>query len=229
MGEVDARFPNSTMLTCKSVKDSIAFYRDTLGFRVDECWPDAKEPQWASLSLRGQTVMVGGAMTEEHLDGPMCAQASAEERAWWKQQIREFSEHRPGVGILSYFAVDDVDAFHAAVIGRGGRPRTRPVSQFYGIREFLIEDPSGYRLVFYNPIRLAECQSCGMPLEGAEPGEMYCRYCTDESGALRPYEQVLEGTTTGYFMGMKGMPRAEAAEAARAHLSKMPAWVGRGA
>jgi hypothetical protein len=28
-----------------------------------------------------------------------------------------------------------------------------------------------------------------MPLTDARPGEMYCNYCVDEKGQLRPYEQ----------------------------------------
>jgi uncharacterized glyoxalase superfamily protein PhnB len=211
------------------VKESIAFYRDILGFRLEECWPDENDPKWASLTLGGQVIMVGGAMSEDQLDSPLCAEASPEEIALWRQQIQEFRDHRPGVGVMNYFAVEDVDAFHREVILRGGRPRTKPVSQFYGLRDFLIEDPSGYRLSFYNPIKLGECQSCGMPLTDAQPGQMYCQYCTDESGRLRPFEQVLEGTITGYFMGMHGMQRPDADKAARAHLSKMPAWASRGA
>lgn len=229
MAEIkEARLPNSTMLTCKDVRASIAFYRDVLGFQVDEAWPDKNNPMWASLSLRGQVVMLGGAMKEEQLNSPQCAQATPEERAFWAEQIKEFREHRPGVGILSYFAVEDADAFHRDVLARGARPRTKPVSQFYGIRDFLIEDPSGYRLVFYHPIKLSECQSCGMPLKDAVAGQMYCQYCTDETGSLRSYEQVLEGTITGYFMGMQKMGRSEADTAARAHLSKMPAWASQG-
>jgi hypothetical protein len=45
---------------------------------------------------------------------------------------------------------------------------------------------------------------------------------------LRPYEQVLEGTTTSSFMGMKGMERSAAEKAAREHLGRMPAWKSRG-
>ena len=228
MADNETRHPNSIMLTCKNVKASIAFYRDILGFRIDEAWPDKSAPQWASLSLGGQTVMLGGTMSEEQLNSPQCAHASSEERELWTEQIHEFREHRPGVGIISYFAVGDVDVYHSDVTARGGRPRTKPISQFYGIRDFLIEDPSGYRLVFFHPIKLSECQSCGMPLKNAKPGEMYCQYCTDESGNLRPYEQVLEGTITGYFMSMQKMTRPEAEDAARAHLSRMPAWASRG-
>ena len=89
------------------------------------------------------------------------------------------------------------------------------------------DDPDGYRLVFYTPVAMESCQSCGMPLADAEPGQMYCDYCTDEKGTLRPYEQVFEGTVTGYFMGMQKMGRKDAEKAAKEHLGKMPAWVGR--
>ena len=75
---------------------------------------------------------------------------------------------------------------------------------------------------------MESCQSCGMPLSDAEPGQMYCQYCTDEQGQLRTYETVLEGTIQGYFMGMQKMSREEAELAAREHLAKMPAWQGRG-
>ena len=56
---------------------------------------------------------------------------------------------------------------------------------------------------------------------------MYCEYCTDDKGTLKPYEAVLEGTTVGYFMAMQKLKRPEAETAARSHLSKMPAWAGR--
>ena len=45
-----------------------------------------------------------------------------------------------------------------------------------------------------------------------------------DKGQLRPYEDILEGTITGYFMGMQNMERAEAEVAAKEHLGKMPAW-----
>ena len=39
--------------------------------------------------------------------------------------------------------------------------------------------------------------------------------------------QVFEGTVAGYFMAMQKLERAEAEVAAKEHLAKMPAWVGR--
>jgi hypothetical protein len=45
-----------------------------------------------------------------------------------------------------------------------------------------------------------------------------------KSATLRPYEQVFEGTVTGFFMGMQKMERPAAEAAAKEHLAKMPAW-----
>ena len=71
---------------------------------------------------------------------------------------------------------------------------------------------------------MESCQSCGMPLTDAALGQMYCQYCVDESGKLRPYEAILEGTISGYFMGMQKMERGAAEVAAKEHLSRLPAW-----
>jgi hypothetical protein len=58
-------------------------------------------------------------------------------------------------------------------------------------------------------------------------GQMYCAYCSDEQGNLKPYEVILEGTVTGYFMEMQKMERKAAEKAAKEHLGKMPAWTAR--
>ncbi|MCP4093627.1 MAG: hypothetical protein GY747_09270 [Planctomycetes bacterium] len=123
-----------------------------------------------------------------------------------------------------YVVVDDVDAYYEEVQKRGGKPATEPKSQFYGLRSFGIQDSSGYRLLFYSPLVMENCGSCGMPLTDAEPGQVYCDYCTDDAGKLKSYEEVLEGTIQGYFMGMQKMERAEAEVAAKEYLAKMPAW-----
>jgi uncharacterized glyoxalase superfamily protein PhnB len=217
-------YPISVILTSKDVKRSIAFYRDTLGFSLEHSWPDDEKPMWASMILDGQSVMIGAALPPEALAKMHC---NSEETEWVKLQWQELSENRPGVGIQVYLQVKDVDAHYKHVTAKGAKTYRSPKDQFYGIRDYLLEDPDGYRLMFYKTITMQQCQSCGMPLTNAKPGEMYCGYCTDEKGALKSYETVLEGCTTGYFMGMKKMVRKEAEKAAKEHLSKMPAWVGR--
>lgn len=212
-------------LTCRDMAASVAFYRDQLGFTMKESWPDENAPMWCNMLLGGQSVMLGGAMDPEQL-GEMCAHDPGALPI--AQKLAEaFRDHPAGVGVSVYLEVDDVDAFDRTVRDRGVTPLREPVTQFYGIREILVDDPDGYRLVFYTAVAMESCQSCGMPLAGAQPGQMYCEHCTDDAGRLKPYEQVFEGTVIGYFMGMQNMERPQAEEAAREHLARMPAWAGR--
>jgi uncharacterized glyoxalase superfamily protein PhnB len=213
--------PLMVMLTVKDMMKTIAFYKDTLGFKVPERWPDTDPPMWANLVLGDQSIMIGPSMSP---DSPGCGDMDAATKDYWKTSYEDFKKNKAGVGIIVYLKVDNVDAYYDRVVTQGLDTKSKPKSQFYGIRDFWVEDPDGYRLMFYQPIQMSSCQSCGMPLKDAAPGTMYCSYCTDEKGKLRPYEQVLEGTTSGYFMAMQKMPRPQAEKAAREHLAKMPAW-----
>jgi uncharacterized glyoxalase superfamily protein PhnB len=223
MGQQTKCAPLCVMLTCKDMGKSVAFYRDVLGFEVQAIWPE-KDPVWANMMLGEQSVMLGSNMSP---DDPSCAGTDPATLAMFRERYSEYKKNKPGVGAYFYLQVDDVDAYHGKVVSKGLKGCGTPTSQFYGIRDFWAADPDGYRLMFYTPIKMSSCQSCGMPLADAAPGVMYCQYCTDEKGGLRPYEQVLEGTTTGYFMGMQKMARPQAEKAAKEHLSKMPAWKGK--
>ena len=214
----------SVALTCKDMAQSVAFYRDRLGFSMQESWPDEAAPMWCNMVLGGQSVMLGAAMDPAQVE-QMCAHDPDDLRIF-SAMAERFNANEAGVGITVYLMVPDVDAYDAELRAQGVTPLREPKSQFYGIRETLVDDPDGYRLVFFTPITMTSCQSCGMPLTDAEPGQMYCTHCTDGKGALKPFEQVFEGTVQGFFMGMQKMERAEAEQAAKEHLGKMPAWAG---
>lgn len=218
------RCPMSVMFTSKDMNKSVAFYRDTLGFTLAESWPSPEAPKWANLMLDGQSVMLGADMSPEDA-AKMCG-GDEGAATYMKTLCEEFKSNKPGVGIVTYVTVKDVDAYHKTVTSRGLKAPP-PKTQFYGIRDFAIQDPDGYRLMFFTVVAMETCQSCGMPLSDAKPGQTYCGYCSDETGKLKPYEIVLEGTTRGYFMEHMKMPRPEAEKAAREHLKKMPAWAGR--
>ncbi|MFT7676323.1 MAG: putative glyoxalase superfamily protein PhnB [Planctomycetota bacterium] len=221
----DDRAGMSIMLTCKDCPKSVAYYRDVLGFELNESWPSPEEPQWANMVLGSQSVMLGAAIDESKLE--LMTGGDKEAMAYWGKEAQAWKNNTPGIGMMVYLQVPDVDAYAAEIKGRGASLHGEPKSQFYGIREQRISDPDDYKIVAFSPITMSTCQSCSMPLSEAEPGQMYCTHCTDETGALRSYEQILEGTTVGYFMGMKQMPRAEAEVAAKDHLSTMPAWSSR--
>jgi uncharacterized glyoxalase superfamily protein PhnB len=219
-------YPICAMFTSRDMKKSVPFYRDTLGFQMKESWPNEEEPMWASMVLDRQSIMLGAAMDPAATE-TMCGDADAQTVAYFKKCAEDFKKNKSGVGFSLYIVVPDVDAFHDRVLTKGARPLTKPTSQFYGLRDFHVEDPDGYKLIFYTPIKMQSCQSCGMPLKDSKPGDMYCGYCTDSNGKLKPYESIFEGTVTGYFMGMQKMARHAAEQAAREHLKKMPAWKNR--
>lgn len=214
--------PITVHFTSRDVPRSIGFYRDKLGFELKECWPDEREPMFASLLLHKQAILLGAHVPAAEA-GKWCGDDEVL-RKYFAAFADEFEKNEPGAGVTIYLQVDDVDAYHATLTDRGVKGLLEPKTQFYGQRDFPVRDPDGYRLTFYAPVSMDSCQSCGMPMKEAEPGQMYCGYCTDDKGQLKPYEAVLEGTIQGYFMGMQKMNRPEAEKAAVEHLSKMPAW-----
>lgn len=192
---------------------------------MKECWPDEQNPMFVGLRLGGQAVLLGAHCSIEEAE-KWCGDDAAL-KAYYAEQAKDFEDNAPGAGVVTYLMVEDVDAYHASLVEKGVTGMLAPRTQFYGQRDFPLRDPEGYRLTFYTPVALETCQSCGMPLADAQPGQMYCRYCTDETGNLRPYEAVLEGTITGFFMGVQKLDRSSAKVAAKEHLAKMPAWTSR--
>jgi catechol 2,3-dioxygenase-like lactoylglutathione lyase family enzyme len=54
-----------------------------------------------------------------------------------------------GAGMFLYVKVDDVVDFHKAVVSAGMRPDGEPMVRPSGNREFVLRDPDGYKLVFF--------------------------------------------------------------------------------
>jgi len=57
-----------------------------------------------------------------------------------------------GAGQYIHIAVDDVDAFYEAVLEKGLRPSGMPKDFPWGHREFVVQDPAGYKLVFFGKL-----------------------------------------------------------------------------
>ena len=195
----------SVMFVSKDVKAAIAYYRDQLGFQVDTTWPSEEKPMWASVSFNGQTIMLSCEATD-------VMECGADTKELWLSNSENFRK-APGGGVVTYFPVPDVDAYYKDITGRGAKACSAPMDQFYGIRDFPAKDMDGYILSFFQGITLTTCGSCGMPMQDAKEGQMYCEHCSDDKDNLHPYEAILEGTIQGYFMGMQKLERP-AAEAA---------------
>lgn len=76
------------------------------------------------------------------------------------------------------------------------------------------------------------CASCGMPMENkddfalGDTSAKLCRYCTDESGALLPFEKVLKANAD-FFKESQGITEPAALKMATDLLKSQPAWKSR--
>ncbi|HEY2431213.1 MAG TPA: VOC family protein [Vicinamibacterales bacterium] len=121
-------------LIVTDVSRSTAFYRDVLGFSTVTTVPEA--PPWAFAWMQRDGVSV-------FLNSQESVRAEHAELGG-----------RPIGGGNTIFIVlaadtiaEGVDAMYAAVSGRA-RVVMTPKNQFYGMREFGIEDPDGYVIFF---------------------------------------------------------------------------------
>ena len=123
-------------LLVRDIDRSVQFYRDVLGFRVTQTVPDTPPFVFVWLERDSVPVFLNDAKAADH-DYPQA------------------SGRPPGGTATMFFIVTDVDAFHASV-----SPYAKLImalkTQFYGMREFAIEDPDGHLLTFAE--RVAESE-----------------------------------------------------------------------
>lgn len=115
-------------LIVQDIDRATTFYRDVLGFSIKTTVPDA--PPFVFVWLERDEVPV-------FLNDPGAVE----------QDMPGARTRVPGGTATLFFVVSDVDAYHQTV-----SPRARVVmplkTQFYGMREFAIEDPDGHILTF---------------------------------------------------------------------------------
>ncbi len=58
-----------------------------------------------------------------------------------------------GKGMYIYIKVDDVDVEYHRQKKIGLKPATKPRNWEWGNREFILKDPDGYKLCFWNPVK----------------------------------------------------------------------------
>ena len=112
-------------LLVRDIARSAAFYQDVLGFSVKQTVPEA--PPFVFVWLEHDGVPV-------FLNDPKAADFDVSTRPF-------------GGSATLYFVVSNVDALHARVSAHVSV--LMPLKQqFYGMREFAIEDPDGHVLTF---------------------------------------------------------------------------------
>jgi lactoylglutathione lyase len=115
-------------LIVQDIDRSTAFYRDILGFHVKQTVPEVAPFVFVWLERDGVPVFLNDPVAADH-DYP------------------EASQRPPGGTATLFFLVKDVDGFHATVASQ--TTVIMPLkTQFYGMREFAIEDPDGHILTF---------------------------------------------------------------------------------
>lgn len=57
-----------------------------------------------------------------------------------------------GRGVYVYIQVDNVDATYEQFVQKGLQPATKPHDWAWGNREFIIKDPDGYKLCFWQKV-----------------------------------------------------------------------------
>ncbi len=71
------------------------------------------------------------------------------------------------------------------------------------------------------------CHSCTAPLNMPEfkgPAENYCKYCTDESGNLKPREVIHKGIADWFKSWQPDLDDQKASKRAADFMNAMPAW-----
>ncbi len=109
--------------TVNDLDKSLSFYRDVLGFAVDERWERDGKLMGVSLKAGAVTFMIG-------------------QDDWKKGRDR-----KKGEGFRIYYSTtQDVDALAKAIKSRGGKLDQEPQDQPWGARDFSLTDPDGFKI-----------------------------------------------------------------------------------
>jgi len=201
----------SPTLAVRNMKQTIQFYRDSLGFKMGMVFPDADNPEYADLSKDGMVVMLVPA-----------------------KNVGIGSKQRLGIGVNLYMQIDgDIDEYCNELKNKGVKVVVDIKDEPFGIKDFTVEDINGYKLTFNQVSKtIKACMSCGMPMTrledfgGGNPENLYCVYCSNRDGSLKSYKEVFEGMVN-FMMTSQKMDRRIADSAAKERMAKMPAWSGR--
>jgi catechol 2,3-dioxygenase-like lactoylglutathione lyase family enzyme len=116
----------SGVLCYASDLERTAMYYEALGFRIGK-----REPGRLTCYVNWFWITFVAADHED--DAELREDAAADNR---------------GAGLLIYVKVDDLDDYYKGVLAGGMTPSGEPRKRA-GMREFMLRDPDGYRLVFF--------------------------------------------------------------------------------
>ena len=116
----------SPTLAVRNMKQTVQFYRDTLGFKMGMTVPNAGSPDYAALSKDGMVLMFVPA-----------------------RDTGISSEEKVGVGVNLYMQIDgDIDEYYNELKDKCVKIVVDIKDEPYGIRGFTVEDVDVYKLTF---------------------------------------------------------------------------------
>jgi uncharacterized glyoxalase superfamily protein PhnB len=116
----------SPTLAVRNMKQTVQFYRDTLGFKMGMTFPNADNPEYVDFSRDGMVLMFIPA-----------------------ENIGIGSEEKLGVGVNLYMQIDgDIDKYYNELKDKGIKIVVDIKDEPYGVRDFTVEDMDGYKLTF---------------------------------------------------------------------------------
>jgi len=162
----------SPTLAVRSMKQTIQFYRDSLGFKIGMAFPDADNPEYVDLAKDGMVLMFIPA-----------------------KNVGIGAKEKLGVGVNLYMQIDgDIDEYYGELKNKGVNVVVEIKDEPFGIRDFTVEDINGYKLTFNHVSQAVKaCMSCGMPMikledfGGGNPENLYCVYFSNPDGSLKSY------------------------------------------
>ncbi len=121
----------SPSLTVNDLQKSLAWYRDVVGFALEETWKDdAGKVMGVSLRAGNVSLMIG-------------------QDDWKKGRDR-----KKGEGFRLYCETkQDVDTLAKGIVARGGLLESGPQDQPWGTRDFTLSDPDGFKITITTPVK----------------------------------------------------------------------------
>lgn len=112
-------------ITVNSIEDSLAFYRDVVGFHVKDLWEHEGLVRGAELVAGTALLMIG------------------------QDDFKKGTDRVKGVGMRLYFTTSaPVDQVAEAIKARGGTLESEPQDMPWGGRAFSMVDPDGIAITF---------------------------------------------------------------------------------
>ena len=119
----------SNSLTVKDLAQSVAWYRDVVGFTVDQQYE--REGKLRAVSLKAGSIRI--LLNQD--DGG---------RGWDRTKGEGFS--------FQLTTAQSVDEIAQRIKANGGTLATEPADMPWGVRSFRLVDPDGYRLAISQPL-----------------------------------------------------------------------------